>query len=280
MTLEDSTYGWPTEMIVKAVRAQWRIVEVPVTCRPRTGGRSKISGTVRGHRPGDPSHRRTIARHGAYMSDVQVVGRTAAVIMAQEQRQADKTRLCPPLSPSDAARLYEALLHDTITLVSRLPGVRLAVAVTPPVGRLGDPSPPAARRTGAAGRRPRHRHPASVAPLSSCSPQGCSRVMAINSDGPTLPVAYLERAEALLDRHDVVLGPSEDGGYYLVGLRQSVPGLFQGIAWSTCRVMSQTMDRAGTLGLSSRCSRPGTTSTRGPISTAFVPRSPLCPRMN
>ena len=48
MTLDDLTYGWPTEMIVKAVRAGWRIAEVPVSCHPRTSGRSKISGTVRG----------------------------------------------------------------------------------------------------------------------------------------------------------------------------------------------------------------------------------------
>jgi glycosyltransferase involved in cell wall biosynthesis len=46
--MEDMTYGWPTEMIVKAARAGWRVVEVPVRYRPRIGGRSKISGTLRG----------------------------------------------------------------------------------------------------------------------------------------------------------------------------------------------------------------------------------------
>ena len=46
--LDDLTYGWPTEMIVKAARAGWRITEVPVTWYPRASGRSKISGTVRG----------------------------------------------------------------------------------------------------------------------------------------------------------------------------------------------------------------------------------------
>lgn len=48
VTLCDLTYGWPTEMIVKAVHAGWLVAEVPVTCHVRTGGRSKISGTVRG----------------------------------------------------------------------------------------------------------------------------------------------------------------------------------------------------------------------------------------
>jgi cellulose synthase/poly-beta-1,6-N-acetylglucosamine synthase-like glycosyltransferase len=46
--MEEMTYGWPTEMIVKAARKGWRIAEVPVHHRPRTGGRSKISGTIRG----------------------------------------------------------------------------------------------------------------------------------------------------------------------------------------------------------------------------------------
>ena len=48
LELEDMTYGWPTEMIVKAARRGWRVVETPVRYRPRLGGRSKISGTVRG----------------------------------------------------------------------------------------------------------------------------------------------------------------------------------------------------------------------------------------
>ena len=48
LAVENMTYGWPTEMIVKAARRGWRIVEVPVRCRARLGGRSKISGTLRG----------------------------------------------------------------------------------------------------------------------------------------------------------------------------------------------------------------------------------------
>jgi glycosyltransferase involved in cell wall biosynthesis len=48
LNMEEMTYGWPTEMIVKAARAGWRVVETPVRYHPRLGGRSKISGTVRG----------------------------------------------------------------------------------------------------------------------------------------------------------------------------------------------------------------------------------------
>jgi len=184
------------------------------------------------------------------MSDAHVMGRTAVVIMAKEPAAGrTKTRLCPPLSPLEAAELSEALLLDTIDLVSRLTGVWLGVAVTP--------------ASAVAAFRVRVPHDALVlaaegedigACLSQITGQllaeGASRVMAVNSDGPTLPPAYLEQARALLDHHDVVLGPSEDGGYYLVGLRHPAPGIFHGIAWSTARVMAQTLERAATLGLS------------------------------
>jgi len=63
MALDDLTYGWPTEMVVKAARAGWRITEVAVSCHPRTGGRSKISGTVQGTILATFHILRTIARH-------------------------------------------------------------------------------------------------------------------------------------------------------------------------------------------------------------------------
>ena len=79
---------------------------------------------------------------------------------------------------------------------------------------------------------------------------GYPRVIVLDSDSPTLPATYIERADRLLDSHDLVVGPSEDGGYYLVGLRQPRPELFRGIAWSTRHVTAQTLDRAAEFGLS------------------------------
>jgi hypothetical protein len=46
--MREMTFGWPTEMMVKAARHQARIIEVPVSCHPRRAGRSKVSGTLRG----------------------------------------------------------------------------------------------------------------------------------------------------------------------------------------------------------------------------------------
>ena len=97
LSIEDLTYGWPTEMIVKAARKGWRIVEIPVSCRVRLGGRSKISGTLRGtflatlHIVGTIlRNARGRPKRGA--RDVPVV-----VIMAKQPRVGrTKTRLCPP----------------------------------------------------------------------------------------------------------------------------------------------------------------------------------------
>jgi hypothetical protein len=75
----------------------------------------------------------------------------------------------------------------------------------------------------------------------------------IDSDTPTLPTEYLERAVAVMSGgdHDLVLGPSDDGGYYLIGLRRQHPELFEGVPWSTPTVLEETERRASALGLRS-----------------------------
>jgi len=80
---------------------------------------------------------------------------------------------------------------------------------------------------------------------------GHAGVCVLNADSPTLPTATLRQAAAALaapgDR--VVLGPAEDGGYYLLGMKQVHAGLFADIAWSTGSVCAQTQARAQALGL-------------------------------
>jgi len=79
----------------------------------------------------------------------------------------------------------------------------------------------------------------------------CSRVVLIGGDIPTLPLSHLREAFALLAdlRNDVVLGPSEDGGYYLIGARALHPCLFEDIAWSTPTVLRETLAQARRQGL-------------------------------
>lgn len=173
----------------------------------------------------------------------------ALVIMAKQPAVGrTKTRLCPPLAPAEAAALYEALLQDTIELGASLQGIQLAIAVTPPeaVEYFRHTSPPGTLLLPVAG-----------ADIGDCLDQVLSRLLAagnpkaiaINSDGPTLPAAYLAQAVTLLNSADVVLGPSEDGGYYLIGLREPSPGLFVNIEWSSNRVTAQTLARAEAMGL-------------------------------
>ena len=83
-----------------------------------------------------------------------------------------------------------------------------------------------------------------------CFQDGAKRVVLIGSDSPTLPSEYVESAFRLLGETDVVLGPAEDGGYYLIGASRNVPRIFEGIDWSTARVCEQTIARLGELHLS------------------------------
>ncbi len=72
---------------------------------------------------------------------------------------------------------------------------------------------------------------------------GSQRVVLIGSDSPTLPVLLVREAFSQLESHDVVLGPSDDGGYYLIGAAGQVPAVFDQITWSTPRVWPQTIER-------------------------------------
>jgi len=78
---------------------------------------------------------------------------------------------------------------------------------------------------------------------------GARTVVVIGTDCPALNAGHLHAANEALGESDLVLGPALDGGYYLIGLRQPRLELFEGIDWSTERVLSQTMQAADRLGL-------------------------------
>jgi len=258
LPINDLTFGWPTEMIVNAARAGWRIIEVPVSCRPRSGGRSKVSGTLRG------ATLAAVHILGAILGPARVGGpeavggpdgvapaRGASVVVVMAKGPVPgrtKTRLCPPLTPLEAAGLYEALLRDTMDLVSGLRGVEMVVAVSPrnAVDEVRRIAPRGARIIAVEGADIGECLRSAMGLLFS---DGFTRVVAVGSDSPTLPAEYIERAVAMLTDSDVVLGPAEDGGYYLIGIRQTQPGLFTDIAWSSSRVAAQTLERAAALGL-------------------------------
>jgi len=164
-----------------------------------------------------------------------------------------KTRLSPPLSGSEAAGLYQCFLLDTLDLMRHVQDVQPVLAYLP----YGSESffrgiaPPGFDLVPQSGDN-LGQHLDNV--LRSCLGLGYSQAVVMNSDGPTLPVEYLALAfEKLNDPAvDVVLGPSEDGGYYLIGLKSPCSDLFDGITMSTHTVAQETLRRAeeNSLGIS------------------------------
>ncbi|HEV8342116.1 MAG TPA: TIGR04282 family arsenosugar biosynthesis glycosyltransferase [Candidatus Binatia bacterium] len=165
-----------------------------------------------------------------------------------------KTRLCPLLSHEEAAQLYRCFLLDKIEQLNSLKAIAPAVAYTP-----DDARPLFENLVSSGFTLIPQKGPDLGARLSNTLNQllelGYPQVMAIDSDTPTLPLAYLERAFSLLSEPeiDVVLGPSEDGGYYLIGLRRLHSDLFEKMRWSTAHVFSVTMRRAQAKGLKVAC---------------------------
>jgi rSAM/selenodomain-associated transferase 1 len=172
------------------------------------------------------------------------------MIMAkQPQPGTVKTRLSPPLSPPAAAALYHAFLLDKIAQVGTLTAVAPVIAYTPCTARdFFTTIAPQFLLMPQQGADLGTRLINSFAQLFAT---GYTGVLAIDSDTPTLPSEFLQQAVDHLARpqSEVILGPSEDGGYYLIGLRALHRELFEDMPWSTAAVFSETTRRARTKGL-------------------------------
>lgn len=156
-----------------------------------------------------------------------------------------KTRLTPPLLPEAACRLYHAFLEDTLDEMGHLPGMSVALAYTPAGARdfFRDLTPAGVRLLPQEGRDLGERQAQALAWGFAA---GFDLVLLRGSDTPDLPAAILLEAREQLAANaaQVVLGPSRDGGYYLLGLKAPCPELFAGLAWSTETVLAETLDRA------------------------------------
>lgn len=158
-----------------------------------------------------------------------------------------KTRLCPPLSYAVAAELYACFLRDTLDLARRTPVERRIIAYEPEdaaayFSSLAPDMMLLPQRGADLGARLDYC-------LTSALAEGSDAAVAIGSDSPTLPVAYVAQAFTLLAAHDVVLGPSEDGGYYLIGVRRPPGRLVREVVMSTPTVLRDTLAIAEELGL-------------------------------
>ncbi len=150
-----------------------------------------------------------------------------------------KTRLRPMLSPEERARLQAALILDTLSLSDPLP-VRRALAATPVdhpflVQCSRERSIPLIAQEGESlGDRMRTAFEWGFG-------QGFQKVVLIGCDAPTLPVDFIRQAFDLLDRSPRVVGPSLDGGYYLIGARPPLADLFSGVRWGSDQVLISTL---------------------------------------
>src|SRR5258707_3118485 len=163
-----------------------------------------------------------------------------------------KTRLTPPLSPEEAATLSTCFLRDMTTNVLDMngDGTEGVVLYTPADAEafLHSLLPDGCKIVAQRGETRGERLINAAAELLS---NGFESVCLINSDSPTLPVEVLRTATSLLAQYGdrVVLGPSEDGGYYLIGLKHPHHELFERIAGSTAEVLSHTIERAAEINL-------------------------------
>ncbi len=181
----------------------------------------------------------------------------AVAIMAKVPRPGEvKTRLCPPLTAEQAAELYRCFLADKITQVRTLRGARPVIAFSPDDARptfqaLAPGFELVPQRGPDLGSR-------LLNILQAFLGDETPAALAIDSDTPTLPTEFLQDGVDRLAGGDVdvVLGPTEDGGYYLIGVRRPHPELFHGIAWSTASVLHDTLVRAQAAGLATVCLTP------------------------
>jgi rSAM/selenodomain-associated transferase 1 len=149
-----------------------------------------------------------------------------------------KTRLIPALGAEGACAFYRAMAMDTLQAARQVPDMNVVVAY-----QAHDPFPDVSWLTSRIdwfaqegqdlGERLIHA-------IQKCSMNSAGPVLVIGSDLPALTPAILRQALKSLEKNKVVLGPSADGGYYLMGVTRPMPTLFKGIRWSSPQVLDQT----------------------------------------
>jgi rSAM/selenodomain-associated transferase 1 len=159
-----------------------------------------------------------------------------------------KTRLLPAVTAEEAAELSRALLVDQLKHLQEFDAADFYLAFAPDDARLlmENLAPPCFRLFPQEGADLGARMEAAFKRLFDI---GHRNIVLIGGDLPPLPLRYFAEAYAFLatSNQRVVLGPSRDGGYYLVGCNQPTPQIFQGMRWSHSAVLAQTQDKLASL---------------------------------
>jgi uncharacterized protein len=178
------------------------------------------------------------------MAQVETMTRAAVCIFAKPPvAGAVKTRLIPAVGAEQAADLAEAFLQDTLAVVQKFGRAEVVIAATTPFAREYmrnhhmwiQPEGDLGVRMEAILRRALLDH---------------QMAFAVGADSPGLPVICLDHARRCLASYDAVLGPSKDGGFYLIGVKHCPRGLLSGIEWSKPTTMQHTISRLRQQGLS------------------------------
>jgi uncharacterized protein len=174
--------------------------------------------------------------------------RMLLVVAKQPAAGQTKTRLCPPLTGDAAAALYACFLRDTLDVMRQVPNVECGIVYLPEsaldyFSTLAPDMQLSLQQGNDLGERLDHL-------LTVALEAGASQAVVMDSDSPTLPADYLVQAfDALAGSCDVVLGPCEDGGYYLIGLKRPQPRLLREVQMSTPHVVRDTLALAEQLDL-------------------------------
>jgi uncharacterized protein len=150
-----------------------------------------------------------------------------------------KTRLSPLLDEETILQLYTCFLHDSIDKIRQLKNADLFIGVAPSnqsgffTGTPGTDTRLFVQEGKELGDKMRRA-------IQDRFEEGYERAVIIGSDSPSLPVAYIE--QAFSSDKDMVLGPSTDGGYYLIGMRGKLAEVFDGVAWGTGMVLQETFE--------------------------------------
>jgi len=257
--MRDRDYGWTVEMQIKAAMRGMRVKEVPVSYRRRIG-KSKVSGTVRGVVGAGVKILGTIFLASVgILSDTGREGQGERVIVFTRYPEAGKTktRLIPAIGATGAANLHKSLTERAVAEAGRVRDRRGATVEIRYEGSesaimaewLGHDLDYREQESGDLGDRMFRAFEESLR-------GGFGRVVLFGTDLPGLSADIITRGLSELDRHDLVLGPARDGGYYLIGMKRPYPELFDSMEWSNAHVLSATLDRARGLGLSTTLLEP------------------------
>lgn len=217
---------------------------------PQSGKPSRDASRVTRHEDEKSPHPSPVAHHASRVtsSDSALIIFAKAPIAGQV-----KTRLCPPLTPDEAASLHGSFVLDAVERS------KTAIATHRLLLDRYLACAPSARHVFFQILEERHGvklldqvgEDLGARMAHACSTvfsSGYQQVLLVGTDVPSLPLDTYRDALAVLADHDLVLGPARDGGYYLIGLKRPAPELFADIPWSTDRVLDLTRQKADRLG--------------------------------